>query len=215
MSHLSRAHTGALLRARTRGRRRRGAPAERARGGDELHAGAPPAEPDPVHRHPRQRGLVPRHRVVAPQPAGALVGELRRQPHRARAGARAAARHRLACGQLGLQRALGRHRERGLHRRARRASRCAEYRATARIAAVIARRSLIPIDRRHIIGHYQVPDPNDPLQGGGIDNHTDPGTYWRWNLFMRLVSASRIRSASSGTSTSACRSSRARSRTAR
>jgi N-acetyl-anhydromuramyl-L-alanine amidase AmpD len=62
-----------------------------------------------------------------------------------------------------------------------------EYRASARIAAVIARRSLIPIDRRHIIGHYQVPDPNDPLQGGGIDNHTDPGKYWHWNLFMRLV----------------------------
>jgi N-acetyl-anhydromuramyl-L-alanine amidase AmpD len=63
----------------------------------------------------------------------------------------------------------------------------AEYRATARLTAVIARRSLIPIDRRHIIGHYQVPDPNDPLQGGGIDNHTDPGKYWKWNLFMRLV----------------------------
>ena len=62
-----------------------------------------------------------------------------------------------------------------------------EYRATARLAAVIARRAAIPIDRRHIIGHYQVPDPNDPLQGGGIDNHTDPGKYWRWPLFMRLV----------------------------
>jgi hypothetical protein len=32
-----------------------------------------------------------------------------------------------------------------------------------------------------------VPDPNDPLQGGGIDNHTDPGRYWKWNLFMNLV----------------------------
>jgi N-acetyl-anhydromuramyl-L-alanine amidase AmpD len=63
----------------------------------------------------------------------------------------------------------------------------AEYRSTARLAAVIARRALIPIDRRHIIGHYQVPDPNDPLQGGGIDNHTDPGRYWRWNYFMKLV----------------------------
>ena len=52
---------------------------------------------------------------------------------------------------------------------------------------MIARRSVIPIDRRHIIGHYQVPDPNDPLQGGGIDNHTDPGTYWKWGLFMKLV----------------------------
>jgi len=63
----------------------------------------------------------------------------------------------------------------------------AEYRASARLAAVIARRSAIPIDRHHIIGHYQVPDPNDPLQGGGIDNHTDPGKFWHWNLFLRLV----------------------------
>jgi N-acetyl-anhydromuramyl-L-alanine amidase AmpD len=62
-----------------------------------------------------------------------------------------------------------------------------EYRAAAKIAAVVARRSLIPIDRRHIIGHYQVPDPNDPLQGGGIDGHTDPGPFWRWGYFMRLV----------------------------
>jgi N-acetyl-anhydromuramyl-L-alanine amidase AmpD len=63
----------------------------------------------------------------------------------------------------------------------------AEYRATARLAAVVARRSLMPIDRRHIIGHYQVPDPNDPTQGGGIDQHTDPGRYWRWGYFMNLV----------------------------
>jgi N-acetyl-anhydromuramyl-L-alanine amidase AmpD len=63
----------------------------------------------------------------------------------------------------------------------------AEYRATAKLAAVVARRSLIPIDRQHIIGHYQVPDPNDPLQGGGIDRHTDPGEYWHWGYFMSLV----------------------------
>ena len=62
-----------------------------------------------------------------------------------------------------------------------------EYRAAAKLAAVVARRSLIPIDRQHIIGHYQVPDPNDPLQGGGIDRHTDPGEYWHWGYFMSLV----------------------------
>ena len=62
-----------------------------------------------------------------------------------------------------------------------------EYRAAARIAAVIARRSVIPIDRHHIIGHTEVPNPNDPLQGGGIDSHTDPGKYWKWGLFMKLV----------------------------
>src|SRR5438876_6748021 len=63
----------------------------------------------------------------------------------------------------------------------------AEYKATARLTANIARSSLIPIDRNHIIGHYQVPNPNDPLQGGGIDGHTDPGPHWKWGLFMRLV----------------------------
>jgi len=63
----------------------------------------------------------------------------------------------------------------------------AEYKATARLTANIARSSLIPIDRRHIIGHYQVPNPNDPLQGGGIDGHSDPGPHWKWGLFMRLV----------------------------
>ena len=63
----------------------------------------------------------------------------------------------------------------------------AEYRSAARLAAVVARRALLPIDRQHIIGHYQVPDPNDPTQGGGIDKHTDPGRYWRWGYFMNLV----------------------------
>src|SRR3954447_24389277 len=62
-----------------------------------------------------------------------------------------------------------------------------EYRATAKLAAVVARRALLPVDRQHIIGHYQVPDPNDPLQGGGIDRHTDPGEYWKWGYFMSLV----------------------------
>lgn len=62
-----------------------------------------------------------------------------------------------------------------------------EYRAAARIAAVVARRALMPIDRQHIIGHYQVPDPNDPTQGGGIDGHTDPGKYWKWGYFINLV----------------------------
>ena len=62
-----------------------------------------------------------------------------------------------------------------------------EYRASAHLAAYIARTALMPIDREHIIGHYQVPDPNDPLLGGGIDNHTDPGRFWNWRKYLRLV----------------------------
>jgi hypothetical protein len=52
-----------------------------------------------------------------------------------------------------------------------------EYRASAQLAAWLCRRSLIPIDRQHIIGHSEVP---------GAD-HTDPGRYWNWRLYLKLV----------------------------
>jgi hypothetical protein len=52
-----------------------------------------------------------------------------------------------------------------------------QYRASARLAAWIARRSLMPVDRQHIIGHSEVP---------GAD-HTDPGRSWNWPLYLRLV----------------------------
>jgi hypothetical protein len=32
-----------------------------------------------------------------------------------------------------------------------------------------------------------VPDPSDPSQGGGIDHHTDPGSYWNWTHYLHLV----------------------------
>jgi N-acetyl-anhydromuramyl-L-alanine amidase AmpD len=52
-----------------------------------------------------------------------------------------------------------------------------EYRASARLAAWLCRRSLIPIDRQHILGHSEV---------FGAD-HTDPGRYWNWPLYIKLV----------------------------
>ena len=63
----------------------------------------------------------------------------------------------------------------------------AEYVASAKLAAWIARRSLIPIDRAHFIGHSEVPDPFNPDARGGSDHHTDPGPYWNWKLYLRLV----------------------------
>jgi N-acetyl-anhydromuramyl-L-alanine amidase AmpD len=63
----------------------------------------------------------------------------------------------------------------------------AEYRASARLAAHIARSTLMPIDRRHFIGHAEVPDPIHPGGVGGSDHHTDPGAYWNWNLYLKLV----------------------------
>ncbi len=61
----------------------------------------------------------------------------------------------------------------------------AQYHASARLAAWIARRSLMPIDRRHLIGHSQVPDGRGGR--GGSSHHTDPGPHWKWSYYLRLV----------------------------
>jgi hypothetical protein len=61
----------------------------------------------------------------------------------------------------------------------------AQYRASARLAAYLARRSLMPIDRAHLIGHAQVPGPRGGL--GGSSHHTDPGRYWNWREYLQLV----------------------------
>jgi N-acetyl-anhydromuramyl-L-alanine amidase AmpD len=62
-----------------------------------------------------------------------------------------------------------------------------EYRQSAKLVAWLARRSNIPVDRKHIIGHAEVPDPATGAPSGGSDHHTDPGPYWNWKLYMRLV----------------------------
>lgn len=63
----------------------------------------------------------------------------------------------------------------------------AEYRASAELVAYLAHRWTIPIDRKHIIGHDEVPDPYHPGEYGGVDHHTDPGPYWNWGWYMHLV----------------------------
>jgi N-acetyl-anhydromuramyl-L-alanine amidase AmpD len=63
----------------------------------------------------------------------------------------------------------------------------AEYRASAELVAYLAHRWTIPIDRKHIIGHAEVPDPYHPGEFGGVSHHTDPGPYWNWGHYMHLV----------------------------
>ncbi len=63
----------------------------------------------------------------------------------------------------------------------------AEYRASAELVAYLAHRWGIPLDRHHIIGHYQVPDPYHHGLFGGFAHHTDPGRFWNWRLYMSLV----------------------------
>jgi N-acetylmuramoyl-L-alanine amidase-like protein/Big-like domain-containing protein len=63
----------------------------------------------------------------------------------------------------------------------------AEYRASAQLVASLMRRYHVPIDRRHLIGHNQVPDPFHPGLYGGISHHTDPGRYWNWARYLGYV----------------------------
>ena len=63
----------------------------------------------------------------------------------------------------------------------------AEYRASAQLAAYLAHRWGVPIDRRHIIGHNEVPNPYHRGRFGGVSGHTDPGRWWNWHSYMWLV----------------------------
>jgi N-acetyl-anhydromuramyl-L-alanine amidase AmpD len=54
----------------------------------------------------------------------------------------------------------------------------AQYEQSARLTAWLAKRSLMPIDRKHIIGHSEVP---------GGHGHTDPGPNWNWKRYLELV----------------------------
>ncbi len=53
------------------------------------------------------------------------------------------------------------------------------YERSAALTAAICHRYGIPVDRRHIIGHNEVP---------GAD-HIDPGPLWDWPRYLRLVAA--------------------------
>lgn len=61
-----------------------------------------------------------------------------------------------------------------------------QYRATADLVKYLARRYEVPLDRRHIIGHDNVPGPLDAYVAG---MHWDPGPSWDWSAFMDMLGA--------------------------
>src|SRR3954469_23641389 len=65
----------------------------------------------------------------------------------------------------------------------------AQYRASPRLVAYLARRYGITLHRAHIVGHNEVPNPYHRRLFGGVDGHSDPGPYWRWGHYMALVRA--------------------------
>ena len=63
------------------------------------------------------------------------------------------------------------------------------YAATGALVGRIARRHGIPLDRQHVIGHMDVPDPNNPALRGGIDHHSDPGDTYDFARVLRIAAA--------------------------
>ena len=73
------------------------------------------------------------------------------------------------------------------------------YNASAALTCSIAHRYKIPVDRKHIFGHMNVPSSLSShtlcsdargIAGlcGGVNHHSDPGKYWNWKKYMKLVS---------------------------
>jgi N-acetylmuramoyl-L-alanine amidase len=82
----------------------------------------------------------------------------------------------------------------------------AEYVAGAQLVAYLVKKYGIAADRKHIIGHYQVPDgvlleasapPCDAIlpscetdeRYGGMHHHKDPGVLWDWDGYMAQIAA--------------------------
>ena len=81
------------------------------------------------------------------------------------------------------------------------------YDTSVRLVKSIRTRWDVPLDRKHIFGHYQVPDGNaigedtgpcmDTLDNcensadyGGANNHRDPGYNWQWCEYMDMLGGS-------------------------
>lgn len=66
----------------------------------------------------------------------------------------------------------------------------AMYTGSAKLVKNIAERWGIPLDRCHILGHNEVPDPSNPCTYGGSEHHTDPGSGWDWAKYMSKMGSS-------------------------
>lgn len=58
------------------------------------------------------------------------------------------------------------------------------YQTNAKLVRYLAAKYHIPLDRQHILGHDNIMAIR---QSAMPDKHWDPGPYWDWNYFMRLV----------------------------
>ncbi|MCW2902686.1 MAG: Negative regulator of beta-lactamase expression-like protein [Streptosporangiaceae bacterium] len=58
------------------------------------------------------------------------------------------------------------------------------YRSSARLVRYLAARFGVPLDREHVLGHDNIPGTTP---GGVSGMHEDPGPYWDWAHYFRLL----------------------------
>ena len=61
------------------------------------------------------------------------------------------------------------------------------YSATGHLVSRIAARHGIPLDRAHVIGHMDVPDPDHPALRGGASHHDDPGPHFDFAWLLAIA----------------------------
>jgi N-acetyl-anhydromuramyl-L-alanine amidase AmpD len=57
-----------------------------------------------------------------------------------------------------------------------------EYLASAKLVAYLLQKYDLPLDRAHVVAHGTVPSPS-----AGQSNHVDPGPYWLWDYYFKLI----------------------------
>lgn len=58
-----------------------------------------------------------------------------------------------------------------------------EYLASAKLVAYLLKKYQLPLDRAHVISHGMVPSPS----ATNPPNHVDPGPYWLWDYYFKLI----------------------------
>jgi len=57
-----------------------------------------------------------------------------------------------------------------------------EYLASAKLVAYLLQKYNLPLDRAHVVAHGTVPSPS-----ADQPNHVDPGPYWLWDYYFKLI----------------------------
>jgi N-acetyl-anhydromuramyl-L-alanine amidase AmpD len=70
----------------------------------------------------------------------------------------------------------------------------AQYLGSAKLVAYLTAKYDIPVDHDHIVSHGTVPSPTLAVS----PNHVDPGPYWLWDFYLKLIKGQDAKTANKG-----------------